>query len=238
MAATRLEERVQSAFGLLPAAPVRFESCRSVALGGVMLLLPFLLECGLLSYRDHYSQRKGYYTFDSLMITLSFLFLLRIKTPESSKLYNPGEIGKLIGSDRIPEVKKLRGMIGELTRAGKSYDWGKDLSCRWISEEEPQLYYVDGHVQVYHGYLAELGKKHVSRQRLCLPGMMEFWINSAEGLPYFFITAPVNEKMIEMLESEIIPRLLELHTISPEQQELMDADPDYPLFTLVFDREG
>jgi hypothetical protein len=238
MAATRLEERVQSAFGLLPAAPVRFESCRSVALGGVMLLLPFLLECGLLSYRDHYSQRKGYYTFDSLMITLSFLFLLRIKTPESSKLYNPGEIGKLVGSDRIPEVKKLRGMIGELTRAGKSYDWGKDLSCRWISEEEPQLYYVDGHVQVYHGYLAELGKKHVSRQRLCLPGMMEFWINSAEGLPYFFITAPVNEKMIEMLESEIIPRLLELHTISPEQQELMDADPDYPLFTLVFDREG
>jgi hypothetical protein len=60
MAATRLEERVQSAFGLLPAAPVRFESCRSVALGGVMLLLPFLLECGLLSYRNHYSQRKSY----------------------------------------------------------------------------------------------------------------------------------------------------------------------------------
>jgi hypothetical protein len=50
------------------------------------------------------------------------------------------------------------------------------------------LYYVDGHVQVYHGRLAELGKKHVSRQRLCLPGMMEFWINSREGLPFFFIT--------------------------------------------------
>ena len=67
---------------------------------------------------------------------------------------------------------------------------------------------------------------------------MEFWVNSAQSLPYFFITAPVNEKMIEMLESEIIPRLLGLHAISPGQRELMDADPHYPLFTLVFDREG
>jgi hypothetical protein len=53
---------------------------------------------------------------------------------------------------------------------------------------------VDGHVQVYHGCLADLGKKHVSRQRLCLPDMMEFRINSGEGLPFFFITAEVNEK--------------------------------------------
>jgi hypothetical protein len=79
-------------------------------------------------------------------------------------------------------------MINELTTLGKCEDWGKNLSTQWISTEEPELYYVDGHVQVYHGRLAELGKKHVSRQRLCLPGMMEFWINSREGLPFFFIT--------------------------------------------------
>jgi hypothetical protein len=44
--------------------------------------------------------------------------------------------------------------------------------------------------------------------------------------------------MIEMLETEIIPHLLELHTISEEQQKRMDENPDYPLFTLVFDREA
>jgi hypothetical protein len=147
-------------------------------------------------------------------------------------------MGKLIGYDRVPEVKKLRGMIAELTDAGKCEDWGKSLSIQRIKEEEPELYYVDGHVQVYHGYLAELGKKHVSRQKLCLAGMTEFWVNSVQGLPFFFITAEVNEKMIEMLETQIIPRLLELHTVSEEQQRRMDENPDYPLFTLVFDREA
>ena len=238
MACTRMEARVYSAFGFFPVNPVRFESCHSIPNGGVMLLLPFLIECGLLTYRTCYDERRGYYTFESLLITLSFFFLLRIKAVEQSKLYNPGEMGKLIGYDRIPEVKKLRGMLHELTLAGKCEDWGKSLSMKWIKEEEPELYYVDGHVQVYHGYLAELGKKHVSRQKLCLAGMSEFWVNSSAGLPFFFITAEVNEKMIEMLEDKIIPRLMELHTISEEQQKQMEANADYPRFTLVFDREA
>jgi hypothetical protein len=238
MACTRVEERVYSSFGLQPLNPVRFESCQSIPHGGVLLLLPLLIECGLLSYREYYAPRKGYYTLDSLMITLSFFALLRIKAVEQSKQYNPGELGKLIGYDRIPEVKKLRGMIHELTGMNKCEDWGKSLSMKWINEEEPELYYVDGHTQVYHGSLAQLGKKHVSRQRICLPGMTEFWVNSTEGLPFFFITAEVNEKMIEMLESEIIPHLLALHTVSEDQKKKMEADPDYPLFTLVFDREG
>jgi hypothetical protein len=129
MGATRVEERVLSAFGLAPVEALRFENCRSVPQGGVMLLLPFLLECGFLSYRDHYRPRKGYYTFDSLLITLSILALLRIKTIENSKTSNPGELGKLIGYDRIPEVKKLRGMIKELTTSGKCSDWGKNMSA-------------------------------------------------------------------------------------------------------------
>jgi hypothetical protein len=238
MACTRVTERVSSAFGLIPMNPVRFEACETVPNGGVMLLLPFLMECGLFSYRDYYDERCGYYTFDSLLITLSFFVLLRIKSFEQSKQYNPGEMGKLIGYDRIPEVKKLRGMVDELTRAGKCENWGKSLSMKWIDDENPELYYVDGHVQVYHGYLAELGKKYVSRQRLCLAGMTEFWVNSSQGLPFFFITAQVNQKMIEMLENEIIPHLLDLHSISPEHQEKMDENPHYPLFTLVFDREA
>jgi hypothetical protein len=68
--------------------------------------------------------------------------------------------------------------------------------------------------------------------------MMEFWVNSPEGLPFFFITAEVNEKMIEMLEAEIIPRLLELHPPGGREEELMASSADYPRFTLVFDREG
>lgn len=239
MAVTRIEERVLSSLGLAPINPVRFESCRSIACGGVMLLLPFLYECGLFSYRNYYRQRAGgYYSFDSLFVLMAFMALCRIKSFEQSKHINCGDWGKLIGYDRIPEVKKLRGLAHEVTDQHRCVQWSAGLSRQWISEEEPGLYYVDGHVQVYHGTLAELGKKHVSRQRLCLPGMMEFWVNSSTGMPFFFVTAEVNEKMIEMLQTDIIPRLLEYHPVSEQHRELMESDPDCPLFTLVFDREA
>ena len=238
MGSLRDEERLLCAFGLLSEAPIRFESCQTIPFGGVMLLLPFLLACGLLSYRHHYSQRSaGFYNFDSLFILMSFLYLCRIRSFEQTKHYSPGEFGKLIGYDRMPEVKTLRGMIRELTSQNQVQAWMGTLSHEWITEEEPELYYIDGHIQVYHGYLANLGKKHVSRQRLCLPGMMEFWINATDGSPYFFVTAQVNEKMEEMLIKEIIPELLNLHPLSDERIGELKASADEPIFTLVFDRE-
>ena len=239
MAVTRVEDRLLSSLGLSLINPVRFEPCRSIAYGGVMLLLPFLQECGLLSYREHYRQRPGgYYNFDSLFILMAFMYLCRIKSFEQSKHINPGDWGKLIGYDRIPEVRKLRGLVHEITDQKCCRQWSAGVSEKWIGEEEPQLYYVDGHVQVYHGSLAELGKKHVSRQRLCLPGMMEYWVNSSSGMPFFIVTAQVNERMIEMLETEIIPCLLKLHPVSTQHRQWMETNPDYPLFTLVFDREA
>ncbi|MDR3262129.1 MAG: hypothetical protein LBT78_09910, partial [Tannerella sp.] len=36
----------------------------------------------------------------------------------------------------------------------------------------------------------------------------------------------------------IIPQLLQWHPFSDEQQALMAANADYPLFTLIFDREA
>jgi len=239
MAASRVEERFMSSLGLSGSAPVAFESCQTVPFGGVMLLLPFLMECGLMSYRNHYSQRlKGYYNFDTLLIIIAFIYLCRIKSFEQVKLHSPGELGKLIGSDRSPEVKTIRRMVGQITDQKCADKWIAELSRTWIAQEEPELYYIDGHVQVYHGYLANLGKKHVSRQRLCLPGMMEFWVNASDGSPYFYITADVNEKMIEMLTDEIVPKLLKLHPVTDEHKKRMEEDKDEPLFTIVFDREA
>jgi hypothetical protein len=238
MGASRTEERLLSAFGLSDSAAVQHESCQTLPKGGVMLLLPFLLECGLLSYSSHYPARKGYYNFNSLFIILAFCFLCRIKSVEQIKQYAPGEFGKLVGYDRIPEVRTIRYMVKEITGQNKVDAWAGELCKSWIEEEQPEMYYIDGHVQVYHGYLANLGKKHVSRQRLCLPGMTEFWVNASDGMPYFFITAQVNEKMIEMMESEIIPQLIKLHPVSAEQKKRMDECEKEPLFTLVFDREA
>jgi len=238
MGATRVDLRVEAAISGNAVNPVQFEPCQSVDYGGVLFLLPFLLANGLLSYQKYFSQRQsGYYDFDSIMMTVSFMYLCRIKSAEQLKHHSPGEMGKLLGLDRVAEARCLRSILKELSDQQKSAQWNAFLAEEWINNEELCIYYVDGHVQVYHGYLANLGKKHVSRQRLCLPGMMEFWVNSADGLPYFFVTGQVNEKLQQALEEEIIPQLNILIQSKIPKDELC-VDVQLPRYTLVFDREG
>jgi hypothetical protein len=238
MGATRVEERLDAAFGGITDIPVRFEASQSISWGGVLFLLPFLLVAGLLSYRRYYSQRgSGYYGFDSVLLAIAFMYLCRIKTIEKLKHLSSGEFGKLLGLDRIPESRCFRGILRELGDQQKAPEWGAYLAGEWIAQEDPGIYYIDGHVQVYHGYFANLGKKHVSRQKLCLPGMMEFWVNNFEGLPYFFVTGQVNEKLQEALVNEIIPQLDQIPFAGASEQEL-ENDPLFPRYTLVFDREA
>ncbi|OQY12246.1 MAG: hypothetical protein B6I31_03500 [Desulfobacteraceae bacterium 4572_19] len=142
-----------------------------------------------------------------------------------------------MGLDRVPEAKCLRGKLKEICTQQKSWQWNMDLAKKWSHQEENEFYYIDGHVQVYNGHKAKLGKKHVARQKLCLPGMQEFWVNNKDGMPYFYVTGQVNEKLIEMLETQIIPTLLEEIPSKYTQGEL-EGDPDLPRFTLVFDREA
>lgn len=237
VAATRVEDRVLAALGLQK-SNISFDSCESIEYGGVLFLLPFLLANGLLSYKKYYSRRlSGYYDFDSVILTVAFMYLCRIKSVEQLKHFSPGEMGKLLGLDRIPEARCLRGMIKELSVQERASQWNAYLSEDWINQEDTSIYYIDGHVQVYHGHLANLGKKHVGRQKLCLPGMMEFWVNNADGLPYFYVTGQVNEKLQEMITTQLAPRLLELTDGKVSQQEL-DTDELLPIFTLVFDREA
>ena len=79
-------------------------------------------------------------------------------------------MGKLLGLDRIPEARCLRSMVKELCGQEMASQWNAYLSEEWINQEDTSIYYIDD-----HGHLAILGKKHVSRQKLCLPGMVEFW---------------------------------------------------------------
>lgn len=238
MGATRADLRIEAAITGHAVNPVQFEPCQSVEYGGVLFLLPFLLTNGLLSYQKYFSQRQsGYYDFDSIMMTVAFMYLCRIKSIEQLKHHSPGEMGKLLGLDRVAEARCLRSIIKELSDQKKSAQWNAFLAEEWINNEDIGIYYIDGHVQVYHGHLATLGKKHVSRQRLCLPGMMEFWVNNANGLPYFFVTGQVNEKLQQTLEQEIIPQLNTL-TQSKISQDGLLTDECLPRYTLVFDREG
>ena len=79
--------------------------------------------------------------------------------------------------------------------------------------------------------------RYVSRERLCLRGMTDYWVNDQQGRPFFVITTPLTSGLLEMLRSEIVPRLLKEVPGQPTPQEL-DADGLLHRFTLVFDREG
>ncbi|HCC86620.1 MAG TPA: hypothetical protein DEQ06_08595 [Porphyromonadaceae bacterium] len=167
------------------------------------------------------------------------MFLARIKNPEQLKHISSNEFGKLLGIDRVPEVKRLRMRLSDISAQEKAEEWMQHLFQFWLENDQNEgfFFYIDGHVSVYHGKNAQLGKKHVSRQRLCLPGTSQFWINDSSGNPFLYVNAPVNEKLQEMIQKEIIPQIRQQmkNHLSPE---LLEEDADLPAFTLVFDREA
>lgn len=228
-------DRVSSSVGDMQEAPPIFEKSNNVCEAGVLLLLPSLLLQGLMKGERVYGKlRKGYYGLVSTLLILSYMILSRIKSPEGLKHCKPGEFGKLLGLDRVPEVKCLRGKIDEIVKQNKAKEFSGILAQGWIkAESERELYfYIDGHVRVYHGEKAKLTKKYVSRQKLCLAGTTEFWVNNELGLPYLVVTGELNEKLKTMIIEEIIPELLK------DTAGILKEDNNKARFTIIFDREA
>ncbi len=239
-ACTRSGERLLTALGLLQGAEIRFEPCRDVPYGGVLCALAALLSNGLLSGVDKsLAKIGGYYHGLHVLLLLGFMALTRIKTVESLRGKAPGELGKLMGLDRIPEVRCLRRKMDELSRNESAKRWAVELGRLWM-EAEPEsvgTLYVDGHVRVYHGHQTKLPRKFVSRQRLCLRGMSDYWVNDQTGRPFFLVDKVVDPGLLKVLREDIVPRLLREVPHQPGSEEL-DADPHLCRFILVFDREG
>lgn len=155
------------------------------------------------------------------------------------KLSEPAELGKVIGLDRIPEVKTLRRKVEWISQQGKVGEWSRELGKSWL-EDGPDLagiLYIDGHVRVYNGKKTKLPKRFVSRQKLCLRGVTDYWINDALGQPFFVVTQSVNNGLISVLREEIVPELLKDVPNQPSEDELKENQKLYR-FGIVFDREG
>lgn len=240
MGCTRVVERVCASVGLLSEAPSQFENAESVAQGGVLWALPALLANGLMRHSDTYFQLpKGFYSLIHVLLLLGYMTLARIKTIEQLQYRPAGEWGKLLGLDRIPEVRTLREKVKTLAQPEKVSEWGQTLSREWM-EQEPEaagFLYVDGHVRVYHGAQTKLPRRYVARQRLCLRGMTDYWVNDELGRPFFAISSPLTSGLLDTLRNDIVPRLLADVPGQPSDEELK-ANPLLHRFTLVFDREG
>lgn len=238
-ATTRELDRVLAACGRLIAAELEFVAADDVPQAGVLCALPALLAEGLLRHtRTFYTLPAGYYPLESLFLYLALLALVRCRSLEQTRYQAPGEWGRMLGLDRLPEVKTLRAKVAALCAgAGRAAQWQSCLAKEWIeAAADPAdvpgfgLFYVDGHVRVYHGGLTALPRRYVARQRLCLRGTTDYWVNGLGGAPFFVVTAPANAGLIAALREQVIPQLL---AITPAV-----TAPGAPRFTVVFDREG
>ena len=239
MGATNTLERMAASIGQLDGAVPCFEKCADIPSGGVLFALPALLAVGLLKGIEKYFQLpKGYYRLDSLFLLLAFMALARLKDIESLRYVSPGEWGKLLGLDRIPEAKTLREKVGLLSHENQLPLWSKELSQQWMeaTESDANILYIDGHVRVYHGDQTALPKHYIARQKLCLRATADYWVNAMDGQPFFKISQAVDPGLIQTLETDIVPRLEQ--SIPAVTAEALAENPLSHRFTMVFDREG
>lgn len=238
-ACTRADERMAAAVGLAGSGATRFEAVRDVPMAGLLVGLPVLSANGLFSGLGKYlNLPKGFYSGLHILLVLGFMALGRIRRPEGLRHIPPGEFGKVIGLDRVPEVRTLREKISLMASTGKPAAWMKELSKSWMENEpdEAGYIYVDGHVRVYNGNKAILPRRFVSREKLCLRGTTDYWVNDAIGRPFFVVSKAVTEGLADTLLKDIVPDLLANVPGQPTDAEL-EADPQLHRFVVVFDRE-
>ena len=115
--------------------------------------LPALCSNGLLrGIGSYFKLPAGFYSCLHILLTLGFMALGRIRRPEGLRHVPPGEFGKVIGLDRVPEVRTLREKISKMARTGNPEGWMKALSKSWMQNDpdEAGYLYVDGQIGRAH----------------------------------------------------------------------------------------
>jgi prepilin-type processing-associated H-X9-DG protein len=221
------------------AVPVFAVAC-DVPQAGVLVALPALLANGLFHQVDeHFTAPGGYYRMPQIILLMAFLILARVLSLEQIRNQPCGEWGRILGLDRIPEVKTLRAKLAAMVTAEGMAAWARSLSQFWM-EADPGMagiLYVDGHVRAYHGDQTRLPERFSSRDRLCVRSLMDYWTCDRDGKPFFVVTAVGTEGLIHHLRTTIIPQLLQDVPHQPTAEALA-ANPDLHRFIVVFDREG
>jgi len=223
----RSMDRLLAAMGLLDDATPLFAKASSVPRAGVLLAVPSLVASGLLSVarKIYGSIGPAFYGLRTTLVAYILLALLRIPRPETLKEYAANDLGRIVGLDRMPEVKTLRRKLSRLASLKGSRELGREMAIRRIRERGRLLgfLYIDGHVRAYHGKHT-IAKGYDTRIRLAVPATTDYWINDRTGDPLFVVTADANNAMTKML----VPILEQVREfIGPDRR-----------ITIVFDRGG
>ena len=229
VAVKRMLDRSLACTGKFSQAMPEFHAAEAVTGAGVLLALPALLQQGLIEVTQGVfgALRNGFFGLQSVVLTFAFMALLRIRTPEQLTGQAPGELGLLLGLDRVPEVRTLRRKLDEMGGRGLARRLHQRLGEVWAAADPEALglLYIDGHVRPYHGRKHPLPKHHVQQRGRPMAGTQDFHVNDARAEPLFVVTAEATEGLLTMMEEHLLPEIRFL--VGLERR-----------VTVVFDREG
>lgn len=222
----RSVDRALAHAGLLDDAAPVFGTERNVRSAGLLLAIPILVLHGVFSDAVRIFGQIGpaFYGIRNVVATLLLMFLARINRPEHLKKHSPRQLGAVLGLDRAPEMKTLRRKMRRLSALGKSLEFMKQVMQRHVGRKWGTKLWllVDGHVSVYSGK-RKLKKQHVTRLRISLPAVLDYWVNDEQGDPVLAVSGAPKKGM-----TRLIPRLIE---------EIRQEGETRPI-TMIFDREG
>ena len=219
--------------------PIAHQNQTDLQHAGVLLALPALITQGLFRYENEFKLEDIYYSTNSVFLSLAILSLLRIKTLSGVDSLPSGELGKIIGLDRMPEVKTLRKRIAFFCEQTDIDNWRMKLSQDWM-KDSPELsaaLYIDGHIKLYYGKDTSPPKRFVSRMRLCLSGTTDYWVNDVLGQPFFVINKTISNGLIQTIKGDLLSKFNNDVPNQPSKEEL-EANKHKSRYMLVFDREG
>jgi transposase len=223
----RSGDRLLARAGLLDDAVPLFANAECLPRAGVLLAVPLLVRHGLIEafVKVYGSLHPSFYGLRTIVVTLFLGALLRIKRPEHWKEYRPEDMGAILGLDRVPEVKTVRGKFTRLAAMERAKLLMDEVARERIAKDEDRVafLYVDGHVREYHGKFPLFQAKKPQRQ-VVTPAATDTWVHDADGEPLLVVTSEVNANLTQVLE----PILADVRRLVGDQRRM----------TVIFDRGG
>ena len=222
----RSVDRAFARLGLLEDAPPVFAPGQNLPWVGAFLALALLDKDPLLKVagRVFGSLGAAFYGLRTVMVSLVMLALLRIKKPEHLRQHQAEGLGRVLGLDRVPEVKTMRRKLHALSQPLQGAAFMEKLASeRAAGYQQPlRVAYVDGHVEVYTGHYP-IGQVYSASRSRVVKGTTRTWVNVPGAKPLFCVSGEFNEGLVAVLPK-----------VTAKLQEVLGSGP----LIQIFDRGG
>lgn len=222
----RFFDRIMARLGLLHDAPALFSPGENVPWAGVMMAAVILSDSPFLGLAKKIYGHIGpaFYGLRTVMLTYVMMALLRIRRIEDVRRDDPRKLGRVLGLDRVAEVKTLRRKWHRLCRADRALELMEALGRSRVDQldQPPEVIMVDGHLGIYTGK-KKIGSVFSTCANQVVKGHTDNWIHLPGGQPLMILSCPFNEGLSQGLQAAIA-----------KSKELIGQDS----LTCAFDRGG